>query len=64
MPRQTPRAPAAKPKAGPVTVTRQPVTRCDLCGNPVTYEAGKASEVLTAHYNQKHLEDLADAGVR
>ena len=36
-------APAAKPKAGPVTVTRQPVTRCDLCGNPVTYEAGKAS---------------------
>ncbi|MGH3223612.1 MAG: hypothetical protein ACRDPY_33840 [Streptosporangiaceae bacterium] len=50
-------------RTSPVIVTWQPVTRCDLCGRPVTYQPGRASEALTAHYTKEHLEDLARAGI-
>jgi hypothetical protein len=43
----------------PVTVTRLPVTRCEVCGRTLAYRPGKASEVLTAHYNKMHPEVLS-----
>jgi hypothetical protein len=41
-----------------VTVTRQSVTSCELCGRPVAYKPGRASEALTAHFTAKHQRDL------
>jgi len=45
-------AKTSKVKSGKVTVTVQPVTRCEQCGQPVTYprKAGAASDALTEHY--------------
>jgi hypothetical protein len=42
----------------PVTVTRLPVMRCQICHRTVAYRPGKASEVLTAHYQRAHPEAL------
>src|SRR4029078_2990466 len=33
----------------PVTVTRLPVARCQICDRTVAYRPGKISEVLTEH---------------
>jgi len=38
----------------PVTVTRFPVTRCQLCHGTIAYRAGALSEVLTEHYRRAH----------
>ena len=43
----------------PVTVSRLPVTRCEICGRTLAYRPGKASDVLTAHYNRMHPEALS-----
>jgi hypothetical protein len=43
----------------PVTVTRLPVTRCEICGRTLAYRPGQASSVLTQHYNRMHPEVLA-----
>src|ERR1700722_10452051 len=42
----------------PVTVTRLPVTRCEICGRTLAYRPGQASTVLTQHYNRMHPEVL------
>jgi hypothetical protein len=41
-----------------VTVTRLPVTRCQICHRTVTYRPGTLSKVLTEHYRRAHLEAL------
>jgi hypothetical protein len=53
----------------PVTVTRLPVTRCQICQRTLAYRPGEASAVLTEHYRRRHPEALgvvseseADAG--
>ena len=45
----------------PVTVSRLPVTRCEVCGRTLAYRPGQASAVLTQHYNRMHPDALADA---
>jgi hypothetical protein len=45
----------------PVTVTRLPVTRCEICGRRLAYRPGKASAVLTEHYRRMHPDALTDA---
>jgi hypothetical protein len=42
----------------PVTVSRLPVTRCEICGRTLAHRPGKASDVLTQHYNRMHPEAL------
>jgi hypothetical protein len=42
----------------PVTVTRLPVTRCQICRRTVAYRPGGLSEVLTEHYRRAHPEAL------
>jgi len=42
----------------PVTVTRLPVTRCQICFRTLAYRPGALSEVLTEHYRQAHPETL------
>jgi hypothetical protein len=44
-----------------VTVSRLPVTRCEVCGRTLAYRPGQASAVLTQHYHRMHPEALADA---
>jgi hypothetical protein len=44
----------------PVTVTRLPVTRCEVCGRTLAYRPGQASAVLTKHYNRMHPEALTE----
>jgi hypothetical protein len=38
----------------PVTVTRLPLVRCQICQQTVAHRPGKASEVLTEHYRRAH----------
>ena len=42
----------------PVTVTRLPVTRCQICRRTVAYRPGNLAEVLTGHYRRAHPEAL------
>jgi hypothetical protein len=42
----------------PVTVTRLPVTRCQVCQYTVAYRPGAISEALTEHYRRAHPEAL------
>src|SRR6202011_3679701 len=42
----------------PVTVSRLPVTRCEVCGRTLAYRPGQASAVLTQHYNRMHPDAL------
>lgn len=42
----------------PVTVTRLPVTRCQICQRTIAYRPGEASSVLTEHYRRVHPEAL------
>ena len=45
----------------PVTVTRLPLTRCEICGRTLAYQPGQASAVLTKHYHRMHPEALTEA---
>jgi hypothetical protein len=45
----------------PVTVTRLPLTRCEICGRTLAYQPGQASAVLTKHYHRAHPEALSEA---
>jgi hypothetical protein len=45
----------------PVTVSRLPVTRCEVCGRTLAYRPGQASAVLTQHYIRMHPEALTEA---
>jgi hypothetical protein len=42
----------------PVTITRLPVTRCQICDRTVAYRPGSISEVLTEHYRRAHPQAL------
>jgi hypothetical protein len=42
----------------PVTVTRLPVARCQICHQTVAYRPGNLSEALTEHYRQAHPQAL------
>jgi hypothetical protein len=42
----------------PVTITRLPVTRCQVCHHTVVYRPGAISEALTGHYRRAHPEAL------
>ena len=42
----------------PVTVTRLPVIRCQLCDRTLAYRPDNISEVLTEHYRRAHPEAL------
>ena len=42
----------------PVTVTRLPVTRCEICHRTLAHRPGEASTVLTEHYQRTHPEAL------
>jgi hypothetical protein len=44
-----------------VTVTRLPLTRCEICGRTLAYQPGQASAVLTKHYYRMHPEALTEA---
>jgi hypothetical protein len=44
-----------------VTVTRLPVTRCEVCGRTLAHRPGQASAVLTEHYHRMHPDALTDA---
>ncbi len=41
-----------------MTVTRLPVTRCQICQRTLAYRPGEASAVLTEHYRRMHQEAL------
>ncbi len=45
----------------PVTVTRLPMIRCDVCQRGVPCRSGDASAVLTEHYRLEHPEVLEAA---
>lgn len=44
----------------PVTVTKLPVVRCQLCQATLAHRPGEAGETLTRHYEQHHPEVRAD----
>jgi hypothetical protein len=48
----------------PVTITRLPVSRCQICQRTFATRAGQASAVLTEHYRREHPEILATASDR
>jgi len=45
----------------PVTVTRLPITRCEVCGQTLAHRPGQASAVLTEHYHRMHPDALTGA---
>ena len=45
----------------PVTVTRLPVTRCQICHRTVAYRSATITEVLTGHYRRAHPGTLGAA---
>jgi hypothetical protein len=48
----------------PVTITRLPVSRCQICRRTITTRTGQASAALTEHYRREHPEILATASDR
>jgi len=46
----------------PVTITRLPVVRCQICHQTVAHKPGRASAVLTDHYRRVHPDLLTAAG--
>jgi hypothetical protein len=40
----------------PVSVTQLPLVRCAVCGRTIAHQPGRASEVLTSHYEQAHAD--------
>jgi hypothetical protein len=45
-------------KAFPVTVTRLPVVRCQICGRTMAHRPSSAGDTLTDHYRREHPELL------
>jgi hypothetical protein len=48
----------------PVTVTRLPVSRCQICQRTIATRSGEASAALTEHYRREHPEILDTASER
>jgi hypothetical protein len=38
----------------PVTISRLPVIRCQLCQRTMACRPGQASDILTEHYRREH----------
>lgn len=38
----------------PVTVSRLPTVRCQICERTIAHRPGEVSEVLTKHYREAH----------
>jgi hypothetical protein len=51
----------SNPARFPVTVTRLPVSRCQVCQRTIPSRTGQASTALTEHYRQEHPDILAAA---
>ena len=49
------------PARFPVTVTRLPVSRCQVCQRTIASRTGQASAALTEHYRREHPGVLAAA---
>jgi hypothetical protein len=49
------------PARFPVTVTRLPVSRCQVCQRTIAGRTGLASAALTEHYRREHPDVLAAA---
>ena len=47
-----------KSRRFPVTVTRLPVVRCQICQRTLAAKPGQANTVLTEHYRREHPEVL------
>jgi len=45
----------------PVTVSRLPVSRCQVCQRTIASRTGQASAALTEHYRREHPDVLAAA---
>jgi hypothetical protein len=54
----------SNPARFPVTTTRLPVSRCQICQRTFAARTGQASAVLTEHYRREHPEILAAASDR
>ena len=54
----------SNPARFPVTVTRLPVSRCQVCQRTIASRTGQASAVLTEHYRREHPDILAAASDR
>lgn len=50
--------PRSAVKNFPVTVTKLPLTRCEICQRTVAYRPGEASAALTKHYQLRHKDAL------
>jgi hypothetical protein len=50
----------SKSERFPVTITRLPVSRCQICQRTMASKTGDASAVLTEHYRREH-PDILDA---
>jgi hypothetical protein len=48
----------------PVTVTRLPVSRCQVCQRTIASRTGQASAALTEHYRREHPALLTAAAER
>jgi hypothetical protein len=48
----------------PVTITRLPVSRCQICQRTIATRTGQASAALTEHYRREHPEILDTAADR
>jgi hypothetical protein len=53
-----------KTRRFPVTVTRLPVVRCQICRRTLAAKPGQANTVLTEHYRREHPEVLDAAANR
>ena len=53
-----------KTRRFPVTVSRLPVIRCQVCRRTFASRPGEASAVLTEHYRREHPEKLDAAAQR
>jgi hypothetical protein len=54
----------SNPYRFPVTVSRLPVIRCQVCQRTIACRDGAASEVLTEHYRREHPDVLGAAAGR
>ena len=46
------------PPPAPVETSRLPTVSCTLCPAQLPHRPGKAADVLTEHYNDRHLDEL------
>ena len=50
-----------EPEPQPVSLSQLPTVSCTLCPAQLPHRPGKAAEVLTEHYNDRHLDELTGA---